>query len=439
MSIPGNSGFPACRQYLVRIFLFSIALIKDNLNSKVILLSLLSVIPLNVFPQDYNFRNFNSEDGLTQPYVYSIIQDAKGYLWVGTGNGVSRYNGFKFENYLNSDSSADNVITCSISDGKCTWFGHMNGGLSCFNGKKFHMVRIPQVNISGLTHFAKSPRGAIWVSTYSDGLLKLDKDSGVIKHYMFKDQTIVLSFGFIGENFILAGSNTGLLYCRLKVTGEIEILHHVSEIPEAKITGILRIKDNSGFYIATENDGVFKLITDGKNFKSSAITAGKETELTGIQDVFEDSRSDLWLSSFGNGLVKISYSATGEISKVNHFYKAGGFVTDNVKVIYEDREGNIWSGSYGQGLTMITPKTFSIVTFDNPLDGSNIFSFFFDQKYKWTGTENGLVKIDQLTGKIVKLYGQSSGLPKDKITSVFTTDGKELWIGTGGMVFSASI
>ncbi|MGD0753920.1 MAG: two-component regulator propeller domain-containing protein [Bacteroidales bacterium] len=422
---------PDPRNYIVAMILSLKIHITTFLNRRGIFFFLFSVITCHAFPQDYNFRNFTSEDGLAQSYVYTIIQDKHGYLWVGTGNGVSRYNGFKFENYLNSDSSADNVVTCSISDGEYLWFGHMNGGLSCFDGKKFRKVNIPQSNISGLTHFAKSPDGMIWASTYSAGLLKLDKDSGVIKHNLFKDQTIVLSFEFIDESDVLVGTDTGLLYCRLKRSGEIEIIQHVSEIPESKITGVLKIKDKSGFYITTENDGVFKLTSNGNNFKASKITEGKGSDLSGLQDIYEDSLSNLWLSSFGNGLIKMSYSSAGVLTKINYFNKANGFITDNVKTIYEDREGNIWCGNYGLGLTLITPKTFSVYKFDNPLYGNNIISFCFDQKYRWIGTENGLLKMDRLTGKIVKFYGKSNGLPKDKVTSIYTTNGKELWIGTG--------
>ena len=157
----------------------------------------------HAFPQDYNFRNFNSEDGLTQSYVYSIIQDVHGYLWIGTGNGLSRYNGFIFENYPTSDSLADSFITCSISDGEGLWFGHYNGGLSYFNGKKYHTVNMHHPNLSPVTHFAKSPDGQIWASTYSDGLLKLNKDTGVVKHYLFKDQTIIISFDFLDDSELL--------------------------------------------------------------------------------------------------------------------------------------------------------------------------------------------------------------------------------------------
>jgi ligand-binding sensor domain-containing protein/serine phosphatase RsbU (regulator of sigma subunit) len=406
------------------------------INWKGILIFTFSVLNSLAFPQDYNFRNFNSQDGLAQSFVYSIIQDVHGYLWIGTGNGLSRYNGFKFENYTTSDSLADNFITCGISDGEFLWFGHMNGRLSYFNEKKFHTVNVPQSNLSPITHFAKSPDDHIWVSTYSNGLLKLAKETGVIKHHLFKDQTFIISFDFLDDNELFVGTNTGLLYCRFKESGEIEIIRPVAEIPESKVTCIQKTRNNTGFYIATEDDGIFQLTNEDNLFKVSKIIPDKDFDFTGIQEIYEDSQSNLWLCSKGNGLIKMIYSASGEITKINYFNKTNGFETDigesisNVKTVFEDMEGNIWSGNYGEGLTQITPKTFSVYTFDKQLYGNDIFSIWFNRQYRWIGTENGLVKMDLLTGKIVKFYGKGSGLPIDTVTTIYSTDGKELWIGT---------
>jgi ligand-binding sensor domain-containing protein/serine phosphatase RsbU (regulator of sigma subunit) len=354
-----------------------------------------------------------------------------GYLWVGTGNGLSRYNGFIFESFPTSDSLANSFITCSISDGEGLWFGHFNGGLSYFDEKKYYTVNIQPPNQSPVTHFAKSPDGRIWVSTYSDGLLKLSNDTGSPKHYLFKDQTIIMSFEFIGESELLVGTNTGLILCRVSESGKIEIIRRISEIPESKITCIQKMQNKPLFYISTENDGVFEINNENNLLKVLKIVADADSDFTGIQCLYKDSKSNLWLASFGKGLIKMTYSASGDLNKIYYFRKASGFPTDNVKTIYEDNEGNIWSGNFGQGLTLITPKDFSIYSFENPLYGNNIFSFFFDQKYKWIGTENGLIKMDLKTNKVVKFYSKGSGLPKDKVISIYSTSGKELWIGTG--------
>jgi ligand-binding sensor domain-containing protein/serine phosphatase RsbU (regulator of sigma subunit) len=396
-----------------------------------ILLSILLAVSINTYSQDYNFRNFNSEDGLPQSYVYSIIQDVHGYLWVGTGNGLSRYNGFIFETFPTSDSLANSFISCSISDGEGLWFGHSNGGLSYFDGKKYKVVNIHPANQSPVTHFAKSPDGRIWLSTYSDGLIKLSSDTGALKHYLFKEQTIISSFEFISDNELLIGTNTGLILSRLTESGEIEIVRQISEIPGSKITCIQKVQPKFQFYIATENDGIFEIRNENNLFKVLNIFADPDSDFTGIQCLYKDSQSNLWLGTFGKGIIKLTYSTSGNLKKIYYFNKTNGFPADDVKTIYEDNEGNIWSGNFGKGLTLITPKTFSVNTFDNPLYGNNIFSIYMNRQYRWIGTENGLVKMDSSTGKIIKFYGKGSGLPKDTITAIYSTDGKELWIGTG--------
>ena len=400
---------------------------------KGILIFILPIVTIQLSGQDYNFRNFNSHDGLTQSYVHTIIQDVRGYLWVGTDNGLFRYNGYNFENYPTGDSLADNFIVKGIRDGESLWFGHKNGRISYFNGKKFSAFKITQPELSSITHFAKSPDNQIWVSCYYDGLLKLNKDSGVVKQFLFKEPENIISFDFLDNDELLVGTNTGLLYVKLIESGEIQIIHPVMEIPESKVTCIQKMRNRSGFIIANQDDGIFQLTKEGKLFKVSKIIASEDFNLSGMQDVYEDNQSNLWLSSKGRGqgLIRISYLSSGDSEKIIFFNKTNRFTTDDVNTIYEDREGNIWSGNYGQGLTMITPKTFSVSRFENPLSGNNIFSIWANSQYRWIGTENGLVKMDQTTGKFIKFYSQRNGLPKDTVTSIYSADGKELWIGTG--------
>lgn len=395
-----------------------------------LLLFFVSLLTRFTFSQDYNFRNFTSSDGFTQSYVYSILQDERGYLWVGTENGLLRYNGFVFENFTTSDSLADNFISGGISDGENMWFGHINGGITYYNGKSFKIVKTPLADLGPVTHFSKGNDGRVWMSSYAGGLLKLSK--GVIKEYSFKNPETVISFNFLDDNHLLVGTNTGLLHCRIKESGEIEIIRPVTEIPESKIAHIIQMRSGTGFYITTEYHGIYRLTYKKTLLKISKLTSDTGFDFTGIQCIYEDSRSDLWLGSFGNGLIKAGFSHTGAITKITVFNKAGGFITNNVKTICEDREGNIWSGNYGEGLTQITNKVFSVYPFGNDIYGNGIFSIYTDKLYQWIGTGNGLLKLDKNSDKIIKFYGMYSRLPKDKVTAIYSTDGKELWIGTEG-------
>ena len=398
---------------------------------KSILLLLLLVMAGNAFPQGYNFKSFTSGDGLAQSFIYTVVQDTHGYLWIGTGNGLSRFNGLKFENYTTNDSLADNFITCAISDGESLWFGHMNGRISYYNGNRFSGVNDHRINVSHITHFAKCGNNNIWASTYSDGFIELEKGKGIVKHYKFKDQVVVLTFGFLDDNELIVGTDSGLLFCRSDSSGEIKILRIISDIPGSRITGITKMRNKPGFYIATENAGIFKLSIEGRLFRVSKIKTEPDFDFTGIQDVQEDSKSDLWLCTFGNGLINLNYSTGGELESSVYFKNAVGFGAVNVKTVFEDREGIIWSGNYGEGLTQITPKTFSVEVPDKQKYGHEIFSIWLNRQFRWLGTENGLVKIDQHSGKIIKFYGEESGLPRDTVSAIFSSDGRDLWIGTG--------
>jgi ligand-binding sensor domain-containing protein/serine phosphatase RsbU (regulator of sigma subunit) len=402
-------------------------------NSGSILLIFLILQVNHAFSQDYNYRNFNTEDGLPQSFIYSVVQDDKGYLWVGTGNGLSRFNGFEFENFTVADSLADNFITCGISVGECLWFGHMNGRLSYFDGRKFQKINAPQSSHGPVTHMAVSPDGSIWASTYSGIFYKLDREEATVSQKSFTEQVSVVTFAFINSEELIVGTNAGLLYCRLNGSGEIEIIRTIIEIPESRISGIQKDKETSVYFIATENDGIYNLLF-GKNKVSVSeivIDPDNTSHLSGIQDIFQDSKSDIWIASFGAGLIKLKYSLSAGLSGTGIFNKPSGFPSDNIKTVFEDREGNIWSGNYGDGLTMVTPKTFSVYTFNNPLFGNNIFSICFNGEFKWVGTENGLIKTDVNTGEVIRLYDFQSGLPKDTVTSLYCSENEDIWIGTG--------
>jgi ligand-binding sensor domain-containing protein/serine phosphatase RsbU (regulator of sigma subunit) len=388
------------------------------------------VLSAPLFSQSYNFHTYKSEDGLAQSFVYSITQDTSGYLWVGTGNGLSRYNGFTFENFSTINLLAENFITSSIGDGKLLWFGHMNGSISFFNGVKFRADTLPKPSKSPITHFEKSPSGAIWGSTFADGLFKISKATGAFEQYMFKDRVLVTTFHFINNNQMLVGTNNGLLLCRILDSGNIETIRLVSEIPDAKVTSIRKMRNNLGFFIATENEGIYSLRFVNNVFTVSSIITDVGFNFTGVQEIFEDSQFNLWVCTFGNGLMKISKTETGDMSGISFFNNENGFEADNVKTIFEDKDGNIWSGNYGNGLTHITSKTITTHLFDDPSFGKNVFSINIGGRYRWIGTDNGLVKVEHQSGRVVKFFGKGLGLPKDTVTAIYSGSEPYLWIGT---------
>ena len=97
---------------------------------------------LTAVAQNFNLSKFTNAAGLPQNYVYSVVQDNNGFIWVGMGEGLSRYDGMRFSNFSVRDSLADNYVSQMIidTDGQL-WCGHGNGQFTYNDGRKF--VKMP--------------------------------------------------------------------------------------------------------------------------------------------------------------------------------------------------------------------------------------------------------------------------------------------------------
>ena len=275
---------------------------------KSILLICLSLFGEVTFSQNYRFLSFKSEKELSQPFVYSILQDSRGYLWVGTGSGLSKYDGFVFENYTVHDSLADDFITCGISNGNDLWFGHMNGRISYYHGKKFYKVSSEGNDLSPVTHFARDPKGQIWFSTYGEGLFMLNANDPGFKSKLFSGQQVIHTFEFVNDHEVLLGTGTGLMLCNLSGSDTIISTTRIRNIPETKITGIQKKKKGPGYYISTENEGLFLVTLNKHNFQVTGIIPASDKHFVGVQQILEDSQSDLWIATMGYGLIRIKFN-----------------------------------------------------------------------------------------------------------------------------------
>ncbi|MBI5010133.1 MAG: hypothetical protein HZB98_10920, partial [Bacteroidia bacterium] len=352
----------------------------------------------------------------------------KGYLWIGTGEGLSRYNGFIIQSFTTADSLAENFVTSGIADGNMLWFGHRNGGITFYNGRNFKKVSCPWRKSAPITHFAINPDGQIWVSTLSNGLFRIEGDVIDTTSRILSDFP-VYTFEFLEKDEIIIGTSSGLQYYSPdKAHGDYKIMP-VSETGNSRISAIQKMRNSNGFLIATENEGIYKLTIDRPEFVVEKVFDKADIELTSLKNIYEDLFGNLWLASFGNGLIKVDNAEEG-YSNITLMNSASGFITDNVQSVFEDREGNIWSGNYGDGLTCISPGLFSVYTFDKNKFGNNIFSICSNGDNLWVGTDKGLIKTNQNAGKVIRFYSTGDGLPNDSVSALYSSDMNTIWIGT---------
>ncbi len=399
---------------------------------KGVILAILLWFSAPAYPQVYRVIEFGVEQGIPQPYIYTISQDNDGYLWIGTGNGLSRFNGLNFETFTTNDSLAGDFITCSYKSEAGVWFGHMNGGITFYDGKRFKKIIPSSQGKSSITDIVEAADGQIWFSTQMHGLVVITDQFEIEPFNMIRDQMSISSFNFLNPNEIIIGSTNGLIHCSLdKLTGQIQIIQQIKGIPESRIQDIAKTRDNAGFYIVTQDEGVFRLNREGEDFVVTQIGLNLDIEIEGAQGVYEDSRSNLWISTFGNGLYKLIYSPSEGFKEAINYNENNGLKTNNVKVIYEDNEGNIWIGKFGTGLARLIEEAFTFYSFDEDKYGNNIYSIYVDDYFEWIGTEKGLIKIDLSKDNEINFYGIDYGLPQDKISAIYSINGEDIWVGTG--------
>lgn len=388
-----------------------------------------------LFSQAYQFKNFSVDNGITQPYVYTINQDKNGYLWTGTGEGLCKFDGVSFKSFYTKDGIAENFVTTSYKDMyRNLWLGHNGGSISYYDGKVFKSINTSGFSKSPVTCITGDEKGYIWCATQNDGVFRISKNFEVDVFKIEFNESSIFSIMFTANNQMLVGTDKGLML--YNITGDRRkplYIGPIESIPETKIQCIIKKNSSRSFWIGTEEKGLFLLTpaaTVYEPFKSTAIGKNIPLDISNVQDIYEDNLSNLWLATFGNGVVKLLLSKnTLQYNEYLRFSDDNGLGNKYTKAIYSDHEGNIWVGTYGTGLVELTDNYFTFYSQATNATNNNVTSILINENLKWAGAENGLVKTDIITAQSL-FYSEKNGFVNDKVTALFLADSNHLIIGT---------
>ncbi|PKQ61466.1 hypothetical protein BZG01_19280 [Labilibaculum manganireducens] len=385
----------------------------------------LITVPVFVFSQENRFINYSVNDGLAQAYVYNITQDAKGNLWIGTGNGLSKYDGYTFKNYTEQDSLGGNFITCSLKTSKGLWFGHLNGRVSFYDGVSFRYY----INeTSSIADIEQDSEANIWIASQNKGFFKLRSETFKNKSYQNSFTQPVFTFKFIGKDKLLVGTSEGVKLCQITKNNEIEVKNDILEIPHNKVVDIIQSQLNDQLYILTENEGLYQIKLDSSNYKVHKIAGNYE--FSRAQNLFEDKQRNLWVTSLNSGIYKLKISQNHKPIEIENYGENNGLQTNAIKSVFEDREGNVWIGKYGGGISRLVPAANSFINFDEERYSNSIHSIYIKNEIIWIGTGNELLKVDAKSNKVLHSYDVNGALENEKITALADWNDEELWIGT---------
>jgi ligand-binding sensor domain-containing protein len=124
--------------------------------------------------RNYSFQQFTEQQGLPQDFVYSLTQDSRGFLWIGTGKGLARYDGYEMKHYSVEDSLSADFITADFrtSSGNLI-FGHNQGGITLFDGIGFHSI-LPDTLGNKVVSITEDASNNLWIAMQSNGFLYTD-------------------------------------------------------------------------------------------------------------------------------------------------------------------------------------------------------------------------------------------------------------------------
>jgi ligand-binding sensor domain-containing protein len=339
--------------------------------------------------QTYSFINYGAEKNIPSGYVYTIVQSNDGFLWVGTGNGLSRFDGYNFFPVQYPDSTVGRYATKSLKDKQGRlWFGCSDGAVLYENDNR--LIKVPLSNTRSISELIEGPDGLIYAipqgkTVFSINPLKPDK----VHQYSISVEPAMLSAAFTKTGNLLIGTQENLLFCKLE-KDSISVIKVIEGIDSYGITSICKIGDGSRFIIGTDDNGLFQLKISDKSNEMTRFPDHPEFNSLKIQSITKDSEGSFWVSTSGSGVIQFAMTDNYEkVSTVKFYDIRSGLSGNDIKVVFQDVEGNYWFGLYGEGISMLGSSSLSSYTpGKNSQENNILYIKNFDSNYL-LGTPTG--------------------------------------------------
>jgi ligand-binding sensor domain-containing protein len=300
-------------------------------------------------PLSFSHRRWSKREGMPQNSALAMAQTPDGYLWVGTHEGLARFDGISFKTYTPRTVSAlgaKAISALSVGIDGTLWIGTMGGGITTMRDGVFRSacngLEESPMNVGRFFH---DRSGNVWAVT-SKGL------------QMFRDGCLVRTFTW--STGLPKGPVTGIAEDRpgrllIAVGGHIMILQGegFEEYPlPAPVRGKVRliVADSSGtLWIGTYEHGVAAL--RGTHLTVFDRARGLSSDSIGV--LLVDRRGAVWVATRGGGVNRIYRE------RITAFGSHGGLLGDEMVSLLEDREGSIWVGGTATGLNCFSDSKFT--------------------------------------------------------------------------------
>jgi ligand-binding sensor domain-containing protein/serine phosphatase RsbU (regulator of sigma subunit) len=378
--------------------------------------------------QEYKFNVFTQEQGLPQPYVYDLVQDKRGFLYIGTGDGLAMYGGKKMAKYTKKDSLSENYCSALFLDSKQNlWIGHFEGHVTKRADDKFNKLKTSEDVLARVVGFCEDSRGYVYFANAAGGLYVVKEDG---KPQLYTEEELPpINEIKLKEDKLYAATQEGVLVFEL---GKSSHSSKTIEGTESKNATCLEISSKNELWVGEDGIGVELFLKSGNEYKSLlTYTAELKSEKKNIKDICLKGDNEMWISLTGEGLCMLRYTSNYRLEKQTTINNKNGLQSLYINRIFIDKEANLWFGSTGNGLFQFLSSRFERFSTSNFLpfddirtigvdDSLNIY-VSDDKKVFVFNTESGLSILHNLIPK---------GVEEEIKTSFINKIVNELWIGT---------
>ncbi|MEM1043655.1 MAG: two-component regulator propeller domain-containing protein [Bacteroidota bacterium] len=365
--------------------------------------------------QQYHLRSYTIEDGLAQSEAHALYKDVDGYLWIGTGGGLTRFDGSGMTTYTIADGLVNNWITDLTGDADGTiWIG-TERGLASFDGRAFSTFT------DGLPHSTVNtvrprPAGGLWVGT-NGGFVRFD---GQDFHPVHDSLNTVPVYAVVptGEDAAWIVSERGLSHL---VAGRLAEDYTLDRLPEAPLS--LAVAPDSTVWIGTL-DGLVHLDSAADRLTVYGAEDGLIGETVTVLAFAED--GTLWVGTT-EGAQALPLQADGTLAPTPRVDEAprlnGGH---SVHDLLPEADGTLWTGGTN-GVDWFGGTRFVSYSKPEGLPHEVVWSVAQDRNGSiWTGTDGGLSRLD---GDTLHTFTTADGLPHNHVSYLLPEE-DHIWVGT---------
>ena len=418
---------------------------------------LVAEVSAGVIP-DMKFKRLDTREGLSNSMVNSILRDSRGYVWLGTGYGLNRYDGYRVRTFFSYDQDTTTLRNNRIDEiqeghGGRLWLKQgMN--YSLYDPQTETVDRSPArwLNSQGIIGSIESihldKNKSYWVKTYEDGFYYFDPTKDLVQHinfgygpHEFSKEFGVSAYAESKEGMILV-STFGELMCIDGPHGKVVWKEdYVKKALDAYNDYWVTVDKEDNIWVITHSTGTYIYNNKEKRWYTTLTEFMRAKGFENVPDdilVWEicyDNKGFLWVATDHLGVLVLDFKTKEWRQFTNVKGDESSLPDITCKRLYLDQLGRMWVATYKNGVAMCSESMSNFVS----LNIGDINAICEDrQGYYWIGrNDGGIIKMDPKTLEPVDTFSKRRlGVPSDIIVGSYAAKDGSLWFGTyeGGIL-----